>query len=129
MNGTSIKNMSSLILVGIALSFPGMGQELPATMTKITTRIIEPKMNPDSFFAQPKTLWRAGTKYARVAEAADPQHQIHGLVIVNEPDVWMVNLFDKSGTHMVDTGPTFNAHLPIFEASSGVAGFEFGREL
>ena len=45
----------------------------------------------------------------------------------------MINLFDKSGRHMVDTGPTFNAHLPIFEASPGaksrVAELEFGREL
>jgi outer membrane lipoprotein-sorting protein len=54
------------------------------------------------------------------------------LVIVNEPDVWMVNLFDKSGRHMVDRGPTFNAHLPIFEDSSGaktgVGELEFGKE-
>ncbi len=45
----------------------------------------------------------------------------------------MINLFSRSGRHIVDPGPTFNAHLPIFEGSSRaktrVAELEFGREL
>ena len=122
-----------LLLLGVLLASPTTGQERPELMTKITTRLIEPAPSLGSFPAQPKTIWRAGTKYARIAEAPDPQHKIHGLVIVNEPDVWMINLFDKSGRHMVDPGPTFNAHLPIFEAAPGaktkVAEVEFGREL
>ena len=81
-------------------------QEVPKTMTKITTKVVEPKPT-SSFLAQGKTMWRAGTKYARIEEAPDTANGIHGLLIVNEPDAWMINLFEKSGRHMVDPGPTF----------------------
>src|SRR4029077_9853452 len=30
-----------------------------------------------------------------------------------ETDAWIINLADKTGQHMLDPGPTFNAHLPI----------------
>ncbi len=108
-------------------------QEPPRTMTKISTRALEPRPKTGSFSAQAKTLWRAGTKYARIAEAPDPPNRIHALVVVNEPDAWVINLFDKSGRHIVDPGPTFNTHVPIFEAAPGaktkMAEVEFGREL
>src|SRR5207245_1584193 len=45
----------------------------------------------------------------------------------------MINLLDGSGRHLVDPGPTFNVHLPIFEEHSGVKTklneLEFGKEL
>src|SRR6202022_269103 len=106
-------------------------QEVPKTMTKITTKVVEPKPT-SSFLAQGKTMWRAGTKYARIEEAPDTANGIHGLLIVNEPDAWMINLFEKSGRHMVDPGPTFNPRLPVFDATTGaspkVMELEFGRE-
>jgi hypothetical protein len=101
-------------------------------MKKISTRVIEPKVDPDSFAAKPKVAWRAGNRYARVAEAPDPGAGIYGLSIVNEPDVWLINLYDKSGKHILDTGPTTNAHVPIFPPQWSIADFkelEFGREL
>jgi hypothetical protein len=122
-----------LLVASPFLICPVQSQEVPRTMTKVTTKIVEPKPEPGSFAAQPKTMWRAGTKYARTAEAPDPQNHIHGLAIINEPDAWMINLFDKSGRHVVDPGPTFNVHLPIFEQPSGaklkVNELEFGKEV
>jgi len=42
-------------------------------------------------------------------------------------------LFDKSGKHIVDSGPTFEAELPIFDLSEGsktkLSNLEFGREI
>jgi len=102
-------------------------------MMRVTTKIVEPKPEAGSFLAQPKTVWRAGTKYSRTAEAPDSTNRIHALAIIHEPDAWMINLFDGSGRHLVDPGPTFNVHLPIFEEHSGVKTklneLEFGKEL
>ena len=55
-------------------------------------------------------------------------------MIINEPDVWLVNLADKTAKHVVDQGPTFNCKLPIFATDpetlkSKIGELEFGREL
>jgi hypothetical protein len=110
-----------------------LGQQAPKTMIKISTRVIEPAPKRGSFPAEPRTVWRGGTKYARIAESPDPGNHIHGLVIVSEPDVWMVNLFDKSGKHIIDPGPVLDVHLPVFEPVEGAKTkldeLELGREL
>jgi hypothetical protein len=108
-------------------------QETPKTMVKLSMRLIEPAPETGSFAAQPRTLWRAGKKYARIAEAPDLENHVHGLTILNEPDAWMINLTDKSGKHMVDSGPSLEVHLPIFPTPSNVKmklrELEFGNEL
>ena len=60
-------------------------------MTKLIVRLESPEVPGQSFAAKPKTLYRAGTGYCRTEELPDPEHGIHGLMIINEPDVWMVN--------------------------------------
>jgi hypothetical protein len=91
-----------------------------------------------SFAAKPKVFYRAAERYCRTEEAADPEHDLHNLMIVNEPDYWTVNLVSKTAQHGVDPGPTFNCHLPIFGCGSPqsldqetkeIRGLEFGREL
>src|SRR5260370_15038215 len=104
-----------LLTVSLLLVSASLCQETSKTMTMFTTRLVEQKSIPGSFSSEAKTCWRAGTKYARVAEAPDARNRIHELVVVSEPDVWIINLFDKSGKHIVDSGPTFEAELPIFD--------------
>jgi hypothetical protein len=44
----------------------------------------------------------------------------------------MINLFDGTGRHLVDPGPTFNVHLPIFEEpgiKTKLNELEYGEEL
>src|ERR1700685_3004204 len=82
-------------------------------------------------------MFRAGTRYCRIEESPDTEHSIHGLVVINEPDAWLVNLLNKTAQHHLDTGPTFNCRLPIFtldakpaaETGNQLADLEFGREL
>ena len=53
-------------------------------------------------------------------------------MIINEPDAWLINLFDKSGKHMVDPGPSLIVRIPIFAGTSvsmKLTDLEFGREL
>jgi hypothetical protein len=112
-------------------------------MTKIVYRDISTNLLLSSFAAQPMTLYRIGEKYNRSEEAPDPVLGIHGLIIINEPDAWMINLMDKTGTHMVDGGPTYVVHdwivsppdpnksqaeFTAFKTSS-INGFEFGKEM
>jgi hypothetical protein len=110
--------------------------DAPKTMTKIEVHLESPEVMAGSFLAQPKVIYRAGTKYCRTEEAEDSQGKIHGLLIVNEPDAWMINLYDKSARHMVDPGPSFNCKLPLFsqveskdEASMLYQNLQFGNEL
>ncbi len=107
-------------------------------MTKIVSRMIGPQIPPGSFAAKPKTLYLAGEKYARVEEQPDSEHGIHGLMITNEPDSWIINLADKTGRHIVDPGPTFVVHSPIFwipkskgqpDPDKEFKDLEFGKEV
>ena len=98
-----------LVLATTTLTAPGT----PKTMTKIEAHLEGPQVMADSFSAKPKVIYRADTRYCRLEEAQDTENKIHGLLIVNEPDAWMVNLYNKSAQHMVDPGPTFNCKLPI----------------
>jgi hypothetical protein len=115
------------------------GQSSPERMTKLVVRLQRPDVAEASFAAQPKTMYRAASRYCRIEELPDAEHGIHGLVVINEPDFWMVNLLNKTARHGVDTGPTFNCNLPIFVddknpksaagTSNPLMGLEFGLEL
>lgn len=114
------------------------GQQRPDTMTKLTVRLQSPEVPEDSFAAKPKIMYRAGNGYCRTEELPDLEHGIHGLLVINEPDVWMVNLFTKTAQHFVDLGPTFNCRMPMFIGGQVKSGtdmknplleLEFGREL
>jgi hypothetical protein len=129
-----MKALSTICIVG-SIAF---GQALPETMTKISVRLESPDDPADSFAAKPKTMYRAGNGYCRTEEVPDPEHGIHGLMILNEPDAWMVNLLSKTARHFVDPGPTFNCHLPLFggepaksaaEMKNPLLELEFGQEL
>jgi len=137
-----IKTFSILICL-LSVSKLTFGADTNQTMTKIIYRDISTNILSNSFAAQPRALYRMGEKYNRSEEAPDPVLGIHGLIIINEPDAWMINLMDKTGTHMVDGGPTYVVHDYIvsppdpnksqaeFKAfkTSSISGFEFGKEM
>ncbi len=115
-----------------------VGQDGPATMTKLSVRLQSAEIPEDSFAAKPKLMYRAGNGYCRTEELPDPERGIHGLLVVSEPDAWMVNLLTKTAQHFLDPGPTFNCHLPIFrgdqvksaaEMKNPILELEFGQEL
>ena len=121
----------------ICLLSSAMFAQQPKAMTKIEVLLQSPEVPADSFAAKPKVIYRSGSQYCRIEEQPDPAHGIHGLVIINEPDAWMINLATNSAQHMVDPGPTFNCRLPVFAnrvsslpESEGkqIGGLEFGLE-
>ncbi len=108
----------------------------PKTMTKIVVRLESAEVREGSYAAKPRTFYRGAERFCRVEEAADPDNDIAGVVIMAEPDVWMVNLATKQGRHMVVPGP--RCRLPIFtldeiksapDLKQPLLDLEFGREV
>jgi len=122
----------------LLLAVMSLAQDSPKAMRKIVVQLDGPDIPQDAFVRKPKTMYRAGSRFCRIEEALDTARNLQQLVVVNEPDFWIVNLADKKGNHVVDSGPTFNCHLPIFsgppQGSSDTTnyaelGLEFGFEL
>src|SRR6266487_825791 len=105
----------------------------PEKMVRIVTRDATPGIDPQSFPALPKTLYRLGNGRGRVEEMPDASRGVHGLIVVNEPDAWIVNLHDKSGRHVVDPGPGLIFRAPILDGGGELPAplreLEFGCEL
>jgi len=106
----------------------------PSKMIHLSVQMSGSDVPPDSFEAKPKIIWRASNQYCRVDEEPDVERGIHGRVIINEPDVWMINLEDNTARHVIDPGPTFNCKLPVFVfdpemLKTKIGELEFGHEL
>jgi hypothetical protein len=128
------------ILASVLLALCGaFGEEAPTRMTELMVKLESPEIPKDSFAAQAKRMYRAGSRYCRIEENPDLEHGIHGLLIMNEPDSWLINRLTKTARHMVDPGPTFNCRMPIFANAKDIQSaedlkkpltqLEFGREL
>jgi len=129
--------MKTALLVFCLFCSTALAQQPPKTMVKLQVQIQSPDVPADSFAAKPKIIYRAGNRYCRVEEQPDPSNGIHGLMIINEPDAWMVNLATNSAQHVVDPGPSFNCRLPIFsdlaaslpeDERKEILVLEFGQE-
>lgn len=126
--------MKHSIIPAFLLATALCAQQPPTAMMKMVVQRAGSDVQRDSFAAKPKTLYRAGTTYCRVEEQPDPANGIHGVVIINEPDMWMVNLADETARHFVDSGPSLICHMPLFgDRQSGmpqeIGELEFGREM
>lgn len=128
----------ALFLPILLLSAVAWAQQLPATMTKMEVLLQSPDIPSTSYAAKSEVLYRAGDFYCRMEEQADPEHGIRGLMIIHEPDAWMVNLATKTALHIVDPGPTRHCRMPIFadrlrdmpaDEQKQIGDLEFGREL
>jgi len=102
----------------------------PEKMMQITFRDATPVYEEGHFATLPKTLYRLGSHHARLEEAHDREHGVHGLIVVNNRDTWMINLAVKSGRHIVDAAESYDFHAPIVGShDSPFVEFEFGCEL
>ena len=112
---------------------PSHAQLTSNKMMKIVTRDTSPDTPRDSFGAKPKTLYRMGETYGRSEEMHDPDQRIHGLMVIAEPKVWMINMWNKSGRLIIDPGPTYIFRASIIPSEGKnqkppLHDFEFGRE-
>jgi len=100
-------------------------------MLYLEYRLAGKGIEAESFDAQVKKLWRIGSSYLRFDDAPNPVTKIHGLIIVAEPDIWIVDRNTNQAQHTVDPGPNYKIHFPLFasESSAKLRQLEFGREL
>jgi len=101
------------------------------TMLYVEYRLTGKQIAKDSFDAQTKRVWRIGNQYLRFEDAPNPATKIHGLIIVAEPDIWIVDRNSNQAQHTVDPGPNYKVHFPVLasEPSDKLRELEFGREL
>ena len=98
-------------------------------VTKVVFRLIPPDSFSPPASVAPKTIYVAGDRYARIEQ---PGHaDTKNLIIVSEPDIWVVDGEKKQASHMINPGPDLTVHNPILgpEGPEDLFDFEYGREL
>ena len=114
----------------------------PPGLFRIVTANISPGIPKDSFAGKPKVTYRAGNGLVRSEETADTAGGIHQLSVINWPDVWVVNLLDKTGEHiavfhleesalrpLVDVGRVFSMAGRAVLGQSTIARFATAKSL
>lgn len=130
-----IGHMLGLVVILLA-SMPLYADCAPGDMVRIETSNQSPGLPKSSFARRAKTLYRAGNRYARTEEALDPNTNTELLVVINAPDVWIANIAEGTGRHIVDPDPQSRARTIIFDANEmgpsfppEFTGLEFGCEV
>jgi len=105
----------------------------PAKMVRIVMQQTIPSPPAESFAGMSKTLYRQGAKLGRMEEKANPSTGVKSLIVVDAPDVWMVNLKDKTGRHMLDSSSSPRFRASILMGTDGLPddllAFEYGCEI
>ncbi len=94
-------------------------------------RFVHPEIKEGLFQATSRKLWRIGFRYVRLEEAPDPVEKIHGLIIINAPDTYLINRYTNSGKHIVDRAENTNVHVAVFQSADlpeEVQALEMGHE-
>jgi hypothetical protein len=130
------KHLKLGLALALAFALPRIAvcADAPSEMIHAIVQMSGPDISTDSFAAKPKIFWRASTQYCRIDEEPDPEKGIHGRMVVDEPDAWLINLADQTAKHILDPGPTFNCRLPVFAfdpetVRSKIGELEIGHEL
>ena len=120
------------LLITLLFSFlPLLVQAAGDKMLYVEYRFVDKQTAADSFDAQTKKVWRIDKDFLRFEDAPNPQTKIHGLIIVAEPDIWIVDRNTNQAQHTVDPGPVFKIDFPLLasEKIEKLRKLEFGHEL
>ena len=129
-----MRSVAICILLLVATSGAAVASDpvcAPAKLVHVTWRFVGPDIQPGSFDAMPRDQYRIGSDKSRVEEALDSQNHLQELMVTAEPDAWLINLYDHTGKHTVDPGPTFFSRDPVLGVeglSQKLIHLEFGCE-
>jgi len=119
-----------LILCALLLATVAHGDD--EGMIKIVYKTVGPEIAPDSFDAQPKTLYRWGNK-SREEAPYDPALKVRALTISDGKNFWIINQDDHTGGHMMMPPEPHPFYPLMYLAAEGqpqrAADFSFGHEL
>jgi len=119
------------VLVALLLVTAGCSAKKRDAMQRIDLFFKAPDLPDDGTAARPKTIYLAGTRYARIEQFADASSDIKNLIVVNEPDIWLVDGVRETVGHSVNHGPDQEVHNPIIgpEAPDELLSLEYGHEI
>lgn len=120
------------VLATLLLGVPGAACACaPTELVRIVYRNVSPGVAAMDASAQPRTLWRKGPSFLRSEEQPDPAGGGQALIVVSEPDIWVINLATRTGRHSIDPDPTLEVHAPIIPLADAPPVFqtlEYGCE-
>ncbi len=121
------KLLTTLLLASLTLG----AQAADDKMLFAEYRVVSADLPASSTEAQPRKIWRLGKEFLRFEDVPNPETKVHGLIIVDEPDIWIIDRNKGQGQHAIDPGPQYAVHFPIFprEQSERLKQLEFGSEL
>jgi len=121
------KLLTTLLLASLTLG----AQAGDDKMLFVEYRVVSADLPASSPEAQPRKIWRLGKQFLRFDDVRNPETKAHVLLIVNEPDIWIIDRIKGQGQHAIDPGPKYAVHFPIFprEQSEKLKQLEFGSEL
>lgn len=111
----------------------------PQSLVSMTVRDVTPGLQAVDQRAQPRRMWRQGSRFLRSVEQPavsaslqDPKEPMtrQALVIIAEPDLWMIDLASGAGGHAVDKDPVLEVRAPVLPvgAPAEFMALEFGCE-
>jgi hypothetical protein len=121
------KLLTTLLLAWLTLG----AQAADDKMLFAEYRVVSANLPASSPEAQPRKIWQLGKEFLRFEDVPNPETGVHGLIIVDEPDIWIIDRNKGEGQHAVDPGPQYVVHFPILprEQSEKLKRLEFGSEL
>lgn len=121
----------SLILI-LSFNIVFAAKVVQNKMNFIEFRYISPDIKVGSFEAESRKVWRVGFRYLRLEEAPDNLQKIHGLIIINAPDSYIINKYTNIAQHAVDRSPNIDVQMPVFQDAilpEKIRKLEMGHEL
>lgn len=124
-------SMRKLLLLAVLCMAPFVARADEPKMLHIEYQLVAFGLAPDSFGAQPKKLWRVADTHLRLEEVKNPETKEQRLVIVAQPDIWVIDRMTSRGRHEVDPGPTYKVKFPVFTADGAdeILALEMGSEV
>ncbi|MBX9964145.1 MAG: hypothetical protein K2Y35_13880 [Burkholderiales bacterium] len=128
-NGLRRAVLAVLAVLLVAAGAAGAADE--AKMTYVEYQLVAFGLAPESFMAQPKKLWRVGDSHLRLEEAVNRETNEQRLIVVAQPDIWVIERISKRGRHERDPGPTYKVRFPVFagDPNDELTKLEMGSEV
>jgi len=123
--------MKKLLITLLLASLTPGAQAADDKMLFAEYRVVSTDLAASSPETRPRKIWRLGEEFLRFEDIPNPTTKAHILLIVHEPDIWIIDRNKNQGQHTVDPGPQYAVHFPIFprEPSEKLKKLEFGAEL
>jgi hypothetical protein len=122
-----IRHVAAMLLISVFLP----AQAADDKMLFAEYRVVSADLAASSLEALPRKIWRVGKEFLRFEDIPNTETKAHILIIVREPDIWIIDRNKDQGQHAIDPGPQYAVHFPIFprETSEKLKKLEFGSEL